>query len=212
MPTLVLFFFLAAVLILPRWLLAWHHARRVHSLDRPPSDPRPIAIVFGAGLRRDGLPTAVLADRVATAVSLYRLGLVDGLLMSGTRREGGYDEPASMTRLALEMGVPAEAIHQDAGGTRTIETCRRAVDVFGVGSALLVSQRYHLPRALALCRAAGISAEAVAADLRQYRAAAYWQLREYPATLVALWESYLRPGGARKSSTLPAVQESDGTY
>lgn len=211
MPSLILFSCLAAALLLPRWLLAWRYARRVHTPDQPPGQGRPVAIVFGAGLRRDGLPTTVLADRVATGVALYRRGVVDRLLMSGTRRQDGYDEPASMARMALELGVPDEAIELDSGGTRTIETCRRACAVFGVESALLVSQRYHLPRALALCQAAGIRAEAVAADQRQYRAAAYWQLREYPATLVALWESLLRPQSVRTSSSVPAVPEPDGT-
>lgn len=211
MPILLLFSCLAAALILPRWLLARRYALRVHSLDEVPTRRHPVAIIFGAGLRRNGLPTAVLADRVATGVTLYRRGLVEGLLMSGTQRADGYDEPASMAQLAVELGVPSGAIQLDSGGTRTIETCLRAAAVFGIQSALLVSQRYHLPRALALCHAVGISAEGIAADLREYRASAYWQLREYPATLVALWESYLHPRPRPRTSAVPALPESDGT-
>lgn len=199
-----------ALLALPRWWAAWRYGKDIYTLDRPPTELRPTAIVFGAGLRWNGRPTAVLADRVATAVALYEQGQVEALLMSGTRESGGYDEPAAMAAMAENLGVPREAIRLDPQGTRTIETCRRARAEFGVRSALLVSQRYHLPRALATCRAHGIVGEGIAADLRSYRAAEYWTLREYPATLVALWESYLKPGPSR-AAAIPTVDDAHGS-
>ena len=133
----------------PKWILGWKFGRGILTAGEAP--PRPIAIVFGAGLRRDGTPTTVLADRVDTAVELYRSGKIEKLLMTGSRRTGS-DEPAAMAARAMAMGVPAEAILLDPGGVRTSESCARAQKLLGVGSALLVSQRFHLPRALALCR------------------------------------------------------------
>jgi len=79
----------------------------------------PTAIVFGAGLRRDGSPTTVLADRVSTAVSLYQQGKVNTLLMSGSSNKTGYDEAAAMLEFALQLGVPQEDILVDSKGDRT---------------------------------------------------------------------------------------------
>jgi SanA protein len=93
-----------------------------------------------------------------------------------------------MRQLALDMGVPAEAILVDEQGVRTFESCRRARESFGIQQALLVSQRYHLPRALVLCQAMGMQVEAVSSDLRFYRGYPFWEIREIPATLRALWD------------------------
>jgi len=196
---------LAGLLALPRWLLGWRLEPRIYSLEQPPETPRPYAVVFGAGLRRSGQPTVVLSDRVSAAAQLYHLGLVGKLLMSGTQRPG-YDEPQAMSLEAQELGVPAAAIVIDGGGTRTLETCRRARHVFGVESAYLVTQRYHLPRALATCDGLGLPADGLAADLRNYRGTGYWALREIPATLVALVEAYLQPAGASADHKLPMVE------
>ncbi len=180
------------LLVLPRWWALW----RTASLIVPPADA-PLsssAVVFGAGLRRDGQPTTVLADRVATAVELYKLGRVSRLVLSGTVREN-YDEPGSMRALALQLGVPDEAISLDPAGSRTFETCLHVRQHYGSAPVLLVSQAYHLPRALVTCSGLGVDARGVAADRRAYRTftQAFWVLREYPATLVALVDTYLVP-------------------
>ena len=98
-----------------------------------------------------------------------------------------------MAALAEELGVPRDAIVLDPGGVRTFESCLRARILLGVHSALLVSQRFHLPRALALCSAQGIEASGVAADRSFYsaRSRRFWELREYPASLVAVFEALL---------------------
>ena len=181
------------VVTLPKRLVDRRYHPHIHSLENAPEGD--IAIVFGAGLRRDGRPTAVLYDRVRAAAKLYRMGNVGHLLMSGTRSSGGYDEPAAMRALAMEFGVPAEAISTDGGGTRTVLTCLRAKEFFEIDRALLVSQSFHLPRALATCAGLGIEAEGVSADLRTYseRAQRFWEAREIPATAVALWETRLAP-------------------
>jgi len=110
--------------------------------------------------------------------------------MSGASRGPAASEPEAMRALALSLGVPAEAILVDAGGRRTYATCERARRLFGIEQATLVSQRFHLPRALALCQALGIQAIGVAADRQPYGLPSFvlWTLREIPATLVALGE------------------------
>ncbi len=174
------------LLSLPRWILSTRYSGRILSPEKARS--MPTAVVFGAGLRRDGRPTTVLADRVSTAVSLYQQGKVNTLLMSGSSNASGYDEAAAMLEFALQLGVPQEDILVDSEGDRTYLTCARAKNIFGVERALLVTQRYHLPRALILCDALSIESEGVAADLRPYSAQTIWSAREIAATFRALWE------------------------
>lgn len=188
--------FILVLLAAPRLAVVARYGRMILAPQDAP--PRPVAIVFGAGLRRDGCPTSVLADRVAAAAALYLSGMVERLLVSGSQGSRYGDEALAMRQLAVELGVPESAILVDSQGHRTYETCERARQVYGIRAAALVTQRYHLPRALAICRGLGIEADGVAADLHPYsaRSLAYWRLREVPATLVALWETYVRPSAS----------------
>jgi SanA protein len=146
------------------------------------------AVVFGAAVYPGGRLSPVLRDRVETAVALYHRGQVDTLLMSGDNRADHYDEPGAMAAYARRRGVPATAIVADGAGLRTYDSCYRARRVFGVETAVLVTQAFHLPRAIFTCRQLGITAVGVAADLRPYRGADWYETRETAATLVALWD------------------------
>jgi SanA protein len=149
-----------------------------------------VAIVFGAGLQRDGSPSPVLKDRVETAVQLYKSGKVEKLLMSGDNRFVDYNEPGAMQAYAIDLGVPQADIVLDYAGRRTYDTCYRAFHIFGVKEAILVTQRYHLPRALFTCNGIGLKSTGVAANIRYYRkySRIVWNSRELPATTVALWQ------------------------
>jgi SanA protein len=94
-----------------------------------------------------------------------------------------------MSDYARSLGVPEDAIQVDDTGDRTYLTCLNARDEFNISSALLVTQEFHLPRALVLCDALGIDAKGVSADLREYRAERFWSFRETAATLRALWDA-----------------------
>lgn len=164
---------------------------KIHSVEDAPTAQA--AIVFGAGLTRDGRPTPVLRDRVATAVDLYFAGKVEKLLMSGDNRQITYNEPAAMREYAISLGVPQEDIVLDYAGQRTYDTCYRARAIFGLDEALLVTQAYHLPRALLTCNGLGLRAEGVNADRRTYRTRSlnFWRMREVGATFVAVWDVYI---------------------
>lgn len=183
----------AGILIfgLPRLVSGLYAISRIASVDS--ASQRPVAIVFGAGLLRDGSPTPVLRDRVETAAELYFAGKVQKLLMSGDNRFVEYNEPAAMRAYALELGVPDDAIVLDYAGRRTYDTCYRAKEIFGVDQALLVTQRFHLPRALVICNGLGIEGQGVSADRRAYRRSSLgiWNLRELPATLVAFIDTFI---------------------
>jgi SanA protein len=176
------------VLALGEILVTLSTRSRVYGVEDAPSTR--VAIVFGAGLTRAGAPSPVLRDRVETAAALYHAGKVQKLLMSGDNRFVDYNEPGAMRAYALELGVPDEDIVLDFAGRRTYDTCYRARYIFGVQEAILVTQRFHMPRALFTCSNLGLDASGAAADVRSYgwRSYAYWNAREIPASLVAIWE------------------------
>ena len=178
-------------LILPRLITTMYAVDRIYQKESTPAEG--IAIVFGAGLRRDGTPTPILRDRVQTAASLYLSGKVEKLLMSGDGQMEGYNEPEAMRQFALSLGVPNEAITLDFAGSRTYDTCYRAKTVFGVKSALLVTQKFHLPRALFLCNALGLEALGVEANNRQFWRGSMlvWNVREQLATVGAFLDVYV---------------------
>jgi SanA protein len=179
------------VLFLPRLITGLYSASRIFEAGNSPS--KRVAIVFGAGLRRDGTPTAILRDRVETAANLYSSGKVEKILMSGDNRFDDYNEPEAMRQYALSLGIPAQAIALDYAGRRTYDTCFRAKAIFGVESALLVSQKFHLPRALFLCNTLGLDADGVEANQRRYRRISLllWNLREQLATVGAFLDVYV---------------------
>ena len=170
------------------WLHAAYAKRIYTAIDDLPRDEQPrIAIVFGAGLTRAGEPTPALYDRVATAADLYQRGVVSKLLLTGDNRFVNYNEPEAMRRTAERLGVPDEDLVLDYAGRRTYDSCYRAREIFGVKRAILVTQAFHLDRALYLCAAFGLDSIGVAADRRHYTPATqtWWSIREAAATLAA---------------------------
>jgi SanA protein len=163
---------------------------RIFSVENSPKAP--VALVFGAGLNFDGSPTTVLQDRVATAADLYFAGKVTKILMSGDNRFIDYNEPGAMYSYAIELGIPPEDIVLDYGGRRTYDSCYRAYAIFGVKEAILVTQRYHLPRALFLCSRLEMKTNGVVAEKKQLPRdlLLVWKTREIFATLVSFWDAW----------------------
>ncbi len=179
------------VLLLPRIITTISSWTRIYQVNDAPTER--VAIVFGAGLNRDGTPTAILRDRVETAAQLYFDGKVQKLLMSGDNRFLNYNEPGAMRDYAIRLGVPADAIVLDYAGRRTYDTCYRAKAIFGLNSALLVTQQFHLPRALFLCNALGVQALGVEANNLHYWPPLMWiwNIREQLATVGAFVDVYV---------------------
>jgi SanA protein len=178
------------LIILPRLITGAYAAQRMY--QQPEAPARRVAIIFGAGLRRDGTPTAMLRDRVLTGAELYFSGKVEKLLMSGDNRFVDYNEPESMRQFALSLGVPDEAIVLDYAGRRTYDTCYRANTIFGVESALLVTQGFHLPRALFLCNMLGLDTVGVEAIHCYWNGSPFvWDVREQFATVAAFLDLYV---------------------
>lgn len=167
------------------WQVAGTAGHRHEAVAEVPSAP--VAIVLGAGLDGAGRPSPFLAARLDTAVELYRRGTVRALLMSGDHSTTSHDEVDAMARYARSNGVAAEAIVLDHAGFDTYSSCFRARSVWGLERAVVVTQAFHLPRAVWLCRRLGVHVEGVAASDLGYRSvSAYGWVRELPAADKAL--------------------------
>ncbi|MBP9709916.1 YdcF family protein [Patescibacteria group bacterium] len=155
--------------------------------------PAPTAMVLGASVKLDGTPSDALRDRVMVGIQLYKEGKVSNLLMTGD--DGGFhaNEVATMKRLAIEAGVPEKDILVDGHGYRTYESCKRAVQTFNIRQAIVVTQRFHLARALYLCSHLGMDAQGVAADLQPYERIVFFTLRDFAASLKAWWDINIDP-------------------
>jgi len=187
-PLLILIVLGLLVFLLTRLVTGLYVRGKVFSASNVPV--RRVAIVLGAGLWRNGSPTPVLADRVNTAANLYFTGKVEKLLMSGDNRFVDYNEPEAMRKLAISLGVPIAAIVLDYAGRRTYDSCYRAKAIFMVDQAILVTQAFHMPRALYICNRLGLDSIGVESDLRTYPKASllFWNIRELFAMVAAMWD------------------------
>lgn len=131
----------------------------LYTVDDVPEHP--VAIVLGAGLAPDGQPSPFLAARLDIAADLVDSGKVDVVLVSGDNRTHEYDEPTAMRDYLVDHGVPAWRVVRDYAGRDSYDTCVRARRVFEVPNAVVVSQAYHVPRVVAVCRATGLEVDAV---------------------------------------------------
>jgi SanA protein len=190
---MILYIIVGAVLVIGLSRVATEFFSRAHIFSPAEAPTARVAIVFGAGLSSDGSPSPILQDRVATATELYFSGKIQKILMSGDNRFLDYNEPGAMLNYALALGVPRQDIVLDYAGRRTYDTCYRAKSIFGIDEALLVTQRYHLPRAVFTCNSLGIKGTGVIADRRLYNSHSvnYWNLREVGATVAALWDVWV---------------------
>ncbi len=153
---------------------------------------KPVAIVFGAHVTPyNMLPSEVLAYRIIAAVNLYKTGKVEKIIMSGDNRVSHYNEPEVMMKYAAGHGVPEEDIVMDFAGRRTYDTCYRAKKIFQIDEAILVTQRYHLYRALYTCNALGVNSVGMNADSKPLINQTFYNIREIPATLLAVWQVYI---------------------
>ena len=158
-----------------------HYESRKYKVDTVPADAPRTALVFGAGVYRNGQPSAVLTDRVNTAIELYQRGLIDEMIMSGDNSDESRNEVDHMVRLAVEAGVPESAILRDDYGIHTAESLYNAKNVFGKDAIIYVSQDFHNVRILMTGDRYGLDGIAVAADRRIYNISSWmtWYILDW---------------------------------
>jgi vancomycin permeability regulator SanA len=175
---------LVAVLGSAGWV---RHGARGHVYDAETVPGAPVALVLGAQVGADGMPLAFLEARLALAKRLYDTGKVRALLVSGDHGAWEYDEPGAMKRWLVDRGVPATKVVVDHAGFDTYDSCVRARKIFGIREAVVVTQSFHVPRAVALCRRVGVAAVGVGDESVRRYDGFWWRgsLREYGAGVKA---------------------------
>jgi vancomycin permeability regulator SanA len=195
----------AYALLLPLgWMYVGSARHRVSAADAPATA---VGLVFGAGAP-EGKPSPMLVGRLKLSADLYRRGKVQVLLVSGDNSRSHYNEPKVMRDYLIGEGVPRDRIVLDYAGFDTWDSCVRAKKIFGLDRAILITQRFHLPRALTLCRSAGIDAWGVGDDSRPYAPTATFvsYVRELPAGLKAAFDLVVRPDPHFLGPREPGVQ------
>ncbi|MBK9313717.1 MAG: YdcF family protein [Acidobacteria bacterium] len=148
--------------------------------------PKPrVAVVFGASVFGNGDLSPILANRVDRAIELYQAGKVDRILVSGDNRHPSYNEPRAMQEYILSRGVNPSHVVVDNSGRSTYETCLRAKKVYGLDQAVLVTQNFHLARALYIANELGLDAVGMAANMSPSSQLDYQTLREWGAEVKA---------------------------
>ena len=151
--------FMVFLILFP--VFVYYNYRRHIYIDKDAVQETDIAIVFGASAYGLDTPSPPLKDRLETAAYLYNNGKIKKILVSGDNSSQYYNEPIVMLNTLMKLGVKGADIIPDYAGFRTYDTCLRAKKIFGVNKALLISQGYHLPRAIFICDAIGIDATGI---------------------------------------------------
>ncbi len=168
-------------------------------------------LVLGAGVRRDGSPSPMLEDRILTGMDLYNKGVSDRLIMSGDHSTKGYDEVNTMKRYAVEMGIPSEHVFMDHAGISTYDSIYRAKEIFQADKIIIVTQQYHLYRAIYTARSLGIEAYGVSADIRVYAGQDLREIREKAARVKDFFMAIFKPNSKFLGDTIPVSGNGDIT-
>lgn len=150
-----------------------------------------VGIVFGAGVKSDGTPSDALRDRLLTAAELYNAGKIKKILVSGDNTTIYYNEPDTMEAFLIDYGIPDENVSADYAGRRTYDTCIRAKEIWSIDEAILVTQDFHLPRAVFTCEALGIESTGFSASRQAYVMEDYYRTREWIAMAKAVLDVYI---------------------
>ena len=168
-------------------------------------------MVLGCGVHPDGSPTGMLRDRMNQGISLYQAGVSDRLLMSGDHGRENYDEVNRMKQMAVDAGVPSSAVFMDHAGFSTYDSMYRARDIFQVKRMVVVTQNYHMYRALYVARSMGIDAYGVSAWSPRYGGQLKRDLRELLARPKDLLYTIVRPAPTYLGDAIPVSGDGNVT-
>ena len=160
-------------------------------------------LVLGCLVRGEGIPSDMLADRLRRGVELYKTGAAPKLLMTGDHGRTNYDEVNTMKQYAIDEDIPSQDIFMDHAGFSTYESMYRARDIFQARKILIITQEYHLYRALYVAQALGLDAYGVSADYRNYSGQTARDIREVLARNKDFLTSIFQPSPTYLGEAIP---------
>lgn len=168
-------------------------------------------LILGCGLRRDGFPSQMLRDRLDVGIAAYEMGLAERILMSGDHGQEDYDEVNAMKDYAMAQGVPSEDIFMDHAGFSTYESMYRAKAIFHCEKVIVVTQTYHLYRAIADAQAMDMEACGISANRRSFARQWYFNLREAAARVKDTLWGITKPKPTYLGESIPIFGNGDAT-
>ena len=196
-------------------VINWHMSSSVADRILSPEEAAELdadcILVLGAGLRRDNSPSPILRERIDRGIGLYNLGAAPKLLMSGDHGRVGYNEVGVMKALAIEAGIPSQDVFMDHAGFSTYESLYRARDVFCAKRVIIVSQKYHLYRALYIADPLGLEAYGVGADVQRFYGQTTREMRESLARVKDFLYCAVKPLPTYLGETIPVSGNGDLT-
>lgn len=168
-------------------------------------------VILGCKVKDDGQPSDMLRDRLQRGIELYRLGAAPKIIMSGDHGRKNYNEVGTMKQYAVEAGVPSSDVFMDHAGFSTYETVYRAKEIFGAKKVVIVTQKYHLYRALYIAKSLGLDAVGVDSDLETYRGQLKRDVREVLARCKDFATSIIKPKPTYLGEAVPVSGDGDIT-
>ena len=184
---------------------------RIKTLDEISGDRYDCILVLGAGVWEGNKPSPMLEDRLLKGIELYKAGIAPKIIMSGDHGTESYDEVNVMKKYAIDHGVPSEDIFMDHAGFSTYDSVYRAIHIFEAKKVLVVTQEYHLYRALYIAKQLDLSADGVAAEKIAYSNQWIRDLREVLARDKDVVKSLLKPKSTYLGDPIPLDQSGDVT-
>ncbi len=167
--------------------------------------------VLGASVKSNGTPSKMLEDRLNEGVILYNIGVSNRIIMSGDHKSDNYDEVNTMKNYAIEKGIPSSSIFMDHAGLNTYDSMYRLENVFEVNTTIIVTQDYHLYRAIYIARELGIDAYGVASNPREYSGQFYRDMREVLARVKDYFNVILGQKSKVTGETISVFGDGDST-
>lgn len=184
---------------------------KIKTLDEISGERYDCILVLGAGVWEGNKPSPMLEDRLLKSIELYKAGIAPKIIMSGDHGTESYDEVNVMKKYAIDHGVPSEDIFMDHAGFSTYDSVYRAIHIFEAKKVLIVTQEYHLYRALYIAKRLGLSADGAAAEKIAYSNQWIRDLREVLARDKDVIKSLLKPKSTYLGDPIPLDQSGDVT-
>jgi len=211
MPVIVLGTFLLLILIIANFVVIGNSKRFLYeNISEVPKCYT--AIVLGAKVQQNGTPSDYLQDRLDMAIELYHNNKISRFLLSGDHGQTSYDEVNNMKAYLINHGINTEDIFLDHAGFDTYNTMVRAKIIFKVQDAIIVTQKFHLPRAVYIARSQGIEAFGIKADKRQYAAMKSLKIREALSSVKAFTEVIINKSPKYLGEQIPITGDSKLSY
>jgi SanA protein len=169
-------------------------------------------VVLGAKVNKSGLPSDILKDRIDVAIDLYKNHKIKRFLLTGDHGTSSYDEVNNMKDYLVRNGIDTENIFLDHAGFDTYSSMVRAKEVFQVTDAIIITQQFHLSRAVYIARSKGLNAYGVTSDKRRYRSVEYLKFREMIANVKALYEIIINKSPRFLGQQIPITGDSKLSY